>query len=249
VDEKPLKLLLVEDDPNDVLIIKYFLAERGSGRPMKISTAASLESACGLLEEQSFDAAILDLGLPDSRGIGSLLRIRTRWPELPVLVLTALRDESVALEALGLGAQDYLIKGMINDYFLRRAIVHAIERARQAAQFENVLAQDPDGKVIVNPKGHICYANAAAQAFLGRRGKDLLGQLLPYALPAEGAVEVRTIESGAGEKRIEISAALIKWRRTMVRLATLREIKPGGHSRKIVRRRAALVPDGEQAES
>jgi len=243
MDEKPLNLLLIEDDPNDVLLIKYFLAERGPGRPMKIAAAATLAKGRGLLEGQSFDAAILDLGLPDSRGIGSLLGIRARHPELPVIVLTALRDESVALEALALGAQDYLIKGMINGYFLRMAIVHAIERARQAAQFENVLAQDPDGKLIVNAKGTICYANAAAESFLGRRGEELLGKPLPYALPAEGAEEVKTLKPGAEEKRVEISAALIRWRKATVRLATLREIKPVDHAQK-TRRREAPVRDG-----
>ncbi len=242
MDEKPLNLLLIEDDKNDALVIKYFLWEGGAQWPMRILTAETLEQGCAFLQDKPCEAVILDLGLPDSRGIESLLKIRAQNPEVPIIVLTGLRDEATALEALALGAQDYLIKGMINGYFLRRAISHAVARARQSAQFENILAQDPEGKVIVNQAGLICYANPAAAAFLGQAGEKLLGKPLAYPLPASGTSEVRTIESGDQKKAIETTITPIEWRKTRVRLVTMREIEPHGGRIKTGRRHEALFP-------
>lgn len=230
--EKPLSLLLIEDDDNDAMLIKYFLAE-GEPEPLfTVTTAERLSDGCLLLKQRPFDAVILDLALPDSRGLDSLIQLRAQQPEVVVIVMTGLKDERVALDALSLGAQDYLIKGMINGYFLKRSILHAIERNRTAAQIEKILAQDPDGKVIIDQEGLICYANPAAESLLGRGVKELLGKLFTYPLPVDGCAKVRAAGPGAEERIIEVRSTAIDWHKTPARLATLRDITEMGRPRR-----------------
>ena len=73
---------------------------------------------------------LLDLNLPDSLGIETLTRVDSEFPEIPIIVLTGLEDEAIAVEAVKQGAQDYLVKGMVDGNQLVRSVRYAIERKR-----------------------------------------------------------------------------------------------------------------------
>jgi PAS domain S-box-containing protein len=130
---RPLEILLVEDNPGDARLIQEMLAEAAAqeiSADFKMTLVARLSQAVAVLEQQLFDLILLDLSLPDSYGLETLYRILETSPELPVVVMSGLGDQTLALEAVKAGAQDYLMKGRVDKYSLPRAILYAIERKR-----------------------------------------------------------------------------------------------------------------------
>jgi len=104
------------------------LAGQNIGRFVVVS-AASLGEALIRLGGERFDAILLDLSLPDARGLDSLVGIRCRAPSTPIVVMTGLSDEELAIKAVNAGAQDYLVKGEADGVALARRLRFAIERA------------------------------------------------------------------------------------------------------------------------
>lgn len=141
-----IKILFVEDVSSFAFAITADLKRRASFCP-EIVIAESLQVAINKLTEQQFDLVLLDLSLPDSRGLETLAAVKSIEPHTPVIVLTGADAEEIALSALKLGAQDYLMKGDLDGKLLGRSIVYAIERARIETersrlydQRENVMA-------------------------------------------------------------------------------------------------------------
>jgi DNA-binding response OmpR family regulator len=100
-----MRVLLVEDNDDDALLIRESLAET----KIEIHRAERLSSALERLAEGRFDAVLLDLSLPDARGLETISRLRRQAAAVPMVVLTGLDDEEVAMRAVEEGAQDYLI--------------------------------------------------------------------------------------------------------------------------------------------
>ncbi|MFQ5817728.1 MAG: sensor histidine kinase [Terriglobia bacterium] len=137
MDEQCLRVLLVEDNPGDARLVEMGLAEAGPQR-FQVERAERLVAANNRLRAGTFDVVLLDLSLPDSQGIDTLKRVRTQNREVPIVVLTGLSDEQIALQALHAGAQDYLVKGTASPATLTRVIRYAIQRqqlARLKAEF------------------------------------------------------------------------------------------------------------------
>src|SRR5947207_1191773 len=103
-----VRVLLVEDSPCDATLIELMLSEVTRER-FVVGRADRLASALQHLKEQKSDVMLLDLSLPDSRGLDTVREIRAAAPELPVVVLTGLDDEDLAIETMRHGTQDYLI--------------------------------------------------------------------------------------------------------------------------------------------
>ncbi len=135
------RVLLVEDNPGDVRLIQEML--RGDQvNQFAAATAGTLEGALAALEEKAFDIVLLDLNLPDSRGENTFTRINTLFPDLPIVILTGNNDQQTAFTAIGLGAQDYLVKGFVRDGMLSRAILYAIERKRLQNMISHLALHD-----------------------------------------------------------------------------------------------------------
>ncbi|MBI2191244.1 MAG: diguanylate cyclase response regulator [Planctomycetes bacterium] len=137
-----LKVLLIEDNPGDVFLLRDILGEEGNAQ-FNLVEVDRLADAHELLEGQLFDVVLLDLSLPDSRGLETLARVHEAAPQLPIVVLTALDDESQAIQAVQWGAQDYLVKGQVNRPLLHRALRYAIERNRLQAAIRSLTLVDP----------------------------------------------------------------------------------------------------------
>ncbi len=137
-----LRILLVEDNPGDVRLTTLLLEEALTPSPTCVA-AQSLNTAMGLLDEQSFDVMFLDLGLPDSRGVETVNTVLNHDPSLAVIVLTGLEDDEVTSSALSRGAQDYLIKGEFDARLLKRVVHHAIERASLMRRIKDESIRDP----------------------------------------------------------------------------------------------------------
>jgi signal transduction histidine kinase len=126
-----LVALLVEDDPGDAQLIAVRLepsASASSGAPVRVVHADSVAAACATLRQTAVDVVILDLSLPDVRGLEALHQVCAAASGVPVVVLAGTTDEAVALEALRAGAQDYVLKPPPDGATLRRILRYARER-------------------------------------------------------------------------------------------------------------------------
>ncbi len=134
--EDPRRVLLVEDDDEDALIVSDLLL--GAWPTLTIDRATTLAGAHEALTGE-IECVLLDLNLPDALGLEAVRRLGEAQPEMPVVVLTGDTDEQRGIQALGEGAQDYLIKGTISGHSLARAIRHSVQR-KLADRFQRELA-------------------------------------------------------------------------------------------------------------
>jgi len=127
--ETPIKILLLEDNPGDVRLLREGLTE-GSGATFELEVVDRLSAGLECLAKGGIDLILLDLGLPDCQGLETLAKMNVAAPHLPIVVLTGMDDENLAVLAMHTGAQDYLVKGQVDSRLLARTIRYAIERKR-----------------------------------------------------------------------------------------------------------------------
>lgn len=123
----PLRILLVEDNPGDERLIREMLNEAGS-LATELTHVGGLAAARARCAECDIDVVLLDLSLPDGTGLDTVREALTFAATAPIIVLTGLDDEEVAVQAVHAGAQDYLVKGRLDATLLARAIRYARER-------------------------------------------------------------------------------------------------------------------------
>jgi len=126
MDHPTTQVLLIEDNPGDADLVRLRLLEGKS--PVNVNCVNLLSDGLASLTRETPSVVLLDLNLPDSRGADTFRRVLEHSPNVPVVVLSGQDDESLAIEAVHQGVQDYLIKGNISGGHLERAIRYAVER-------------------------------------------------------------------------------------------------------------------------
>ena len=181
MEEKPIRVLLIEDNPGDFRLIREMFKE--SGANVELEWAKQLSTGLANLKEEIFDGLLVDLGLPDSQGIGTFKKIHDQAPQIPIIVLTGLADNGLALKAVREGAQDYLVKGQIESNLLVRSVHYAIERKRaeealreSKARFQELFNEAPVGYHEVDAEGRIFRVNRTELEMLGYTAEEMLGQ-------------------------------------------------------------------------
>ncbi len=171
--QTPVKILLIEDNPADARLVREWLNTAGIEQ-FQLEQAGRLDAGLKLLTEKGYDMVLLDLGLPDSQGLGALKVLRAQAPATPIVVLTGLADEAVAIKAVQEGAQDYLVKGEIKESHLVRSLRYARERRRMEEKlreseerFRTLFENTTIGLYRTNPDGGILMANPALVRMLG----------------------------------------------------------------------------------
>ena len=134
-------ILLVEDNEGDVRLLREAFAETGGGA-FQIVHARRLSDAMKHMQESQFDVVLLDLSLPDSHGLDTITHMIHAARSVPVVVLTGSDDKDLAIRAVQMGAQDYLIKGQIDGALLTRATGYAIERQRALERAHHLAHHD-----------------------------------------------------------------------------------------------------------
>jgi len=183
MSKKSIKiLLLVEDNLGDARLLREMFNEQGSHNT-QLTHVESMSEAEKHLADRAFDIIVLDLGLPDAKGLQAVRRAHAAAPRIPLVVLTGLDDESRAAQALQEGAQDYLIKGQIDARGLLRALRHAIERKvmEEALFVEKERAQVTlnsigDAVVCTDISGNITFLNLVAEKMTGWPWQEALGR-------------------------------------------------------------------------
>jgi len=165
--------LLVEDSPSDAALLQESLLQNEAGG-FEFTHAESWKEATAHLRNQSFDALLLDLSLPDTTGRATFIRARAEAPNLPIVVLTGVADEAVGLEAVRHGIQDYLIKGQAFGRQTARAIRYAIQRKQAETALKqaeaNLQRQRDQLEVrVLERTAELSEANQALQAEMVQR--------------------------------------------------------------------------------
>lgn len=125
-----VRILLVEDDQDDVWILRGLLADRWEVS-LELIHAETLAIGMQHCATGRIDLILLDLSLPDSHGLETFLVMHAEAGDIPIVVLTGDTNETLGINAVGAGAEDYLVKGQLDDQLLVRSIRFAIERHRR----------------------------------------------------------------------------------------------------------------------
>jgi PAS domain S-box-containing protein len=156
-----LKILLVEDNEGDYLLVEEYLKEVFSD--VSIEHSWRLSEAKSILEKIVFDIVLLDLTLPDSNGKDSIKEILDLAKAMPVVVLTGYADRNFAIDTMQMGVQDYLIKDEVTPIILQKSISYSIERnkiqllfQKNEKRFRSIVENSIDGYALIESDGKIC---------------------------------------------------------------------------------------------
>jgi diguanylate cyclase (GGDEF)-like protein len=139
--KRATQVLLVEDEPADALLLKTALRLSAEAQ-YDVCHVTSLAEARQALCRQTFDVACLDLSLPDAVGVDAVLQLQAEAPDLCLVVVSRLDDESVALSAVQAGAQDYLVKGRVSGATITKSLRYAQERKRAEQRLSELAFHD-----------------------------------------------------------------------------------------------------------
>jgi len=145
MSDSRIKVMLIEDNPGDARLVREMLAGGGDTQ-FDLQCHDRLSPALEHLAKTENDVVLLDLSLPDSQGLDTITKVHAEARQMPVVVLTGLDDETLAIEAMHQGAQDYLVKGQLDGNLLTRSIRYAIERHRLMMELEETRQQQLEMK-------------------------------------------------------------------------------------------------------
>jgi PAS domain S-box-containing protein len=180
------RILLIEDNPGDARLLREMFVDMG-GKQWTLRAESSLAAGIDACHDSVFDIVLLDLSLPDSFGLNTLLGFRAEIVHTPVIVLTGMEDEEIGLQAVQSGAQDYLVKGEINGYLLIRAIVYGIERhqnsealRRSEEAYRSLINDVFDNSTIsifiLDQDFRVVWMNHASEVYFGIPREEIIGQ-------------------------------------------------------------------------
>ena len=136
------RILFIEDNALDVRLVVEWLRE-ARNTEYEVTEANRLADGLALIADQSFDAILVDLGLPDATGMTVIEKVRAAAPSSAIVVLSGNDDEEAAFETVRLGIQDFLVKGHADGYHLRRSLHYAMERKRLEERIQHLAHHDP----------------------------------------------------------------------------------------------------------
>lgn len=197
--EEIIKVLLIEDNPGDILLIQEFL-KAVTTTVVELIPTQQLDEALNYLVNQSCDVILLDLSLPDSQGLDTFVKTHNQAKSIPIIVLTGMDDETLALRAVQAGAQDYLVKGQVTGDLLVRSMRYAIERQRgevalrhSEERFRVALKNSPI--FVFNQDEELRYTWVYNPGF-GFKSEEMLGKQDWEMISAEDAQRLTVIKLG-----------------------------------------------------
>ncbi|MCB9800141.1 MAG: PAS domain S-box protein [Candidatus Omnitrophica bacterium] len=191
IENQAIRVLLIEDDTDDAVVIQEIIAE--FKRPkFEFNYRKNLKEGLEFFLRKEVDVVLLDLSLPDCRGLRTFHKIQEAGPEVPIIILSGFESDEMAIQAVGEGAQDYLVKSTINGSMLFRVLRYAIERQRAAKRiyaaeekYRTVFENSAVGITVVDGQGQIISWNKFCEDLLGMNREDLYQKHVQTLYPAE----------------------------------------------------------------
>jgi sigma-B regulation protein RsbU (phosphoserine phosphatase) len=192
--EKPVQILLVEDNAGDARLLQELLADASA--PFFVEHVRKLSEAVERLKRGDIDVVMSDLSLPDSQGMATFEKLHATAPTVPVIVVSGMDDETLAVETVRRGAQDYLVKGRGDTHLLVRSIRYALKRVaaeRELAEERNLLRSVInnllDSIYVKDVRGVYRLDNLAHMRSIGaERPEDVVGKTVFDFFPHDAAV-------------------------------------------------------------
>jgi len=237
-----VNILLVDDDSNYARCIKRMLSDLDADQLLypefELVCVNSLSSGMDNLSENIFDIVLLDLFLPDSNGLDTLLKLHIKAPDVPVIVINGNDNEENAIEAIHNGAQDYLMRTEVDKKILLRSICYVLERQQNSIKskkhltklrasetnFKNIIEKNADGVIIIDKVGIIQYVNPSAAILFNYEEKELKGELFGFPIVADEKTEISIVRKSYKPAIAEMRVVEITWEGKTAYLASLRDI-------------------------
>jgi PAS domain S-box-containing protein len=200
-----IKILLIEDNPLEQQYVKELIA-RFNGAHYELVAEDLLGKSVRHFADGEIGVILLDLNLPDSHGLDTFRTVHRLAEHIPIVILTGIEDDTLALQAMEGGAQDYLVKGQINTQVLQKAVRYAIERHRILQELkkttsrlkkeeetlnqrentlQTLLNAPKDTIALLNSRGTILEINESGASRFGRSRADLIGTRVYERLPPD----------------------------------------------------------------
>ncbi|MBY9010172.1 MAG: PAS domain S-box protein [Candidatus Lokiarchaeota archaeon] len=232
----PVRILLIEDNPGDSRLTQEIL-KNADNFNFKLTVAENLVDGLYYIEQSEIDIVLLDLSLPDSSGFQTIIRTREKTINIPIIVLTGLKDETFSRKIIQAGAQDYFIKDQIESNPLVRSIYNAIERnkmiltieslmetlQKNESQLKKIIEKNADSIIIVDKKNIVRFVNPIAEKFFKRNKEDFVGKQFGYPTGPE-TKEITIIRQPDKIAIAEINSVEIEWEGEIVDLLTVRDV-------------------------
>lgn len=223
--KKSVNILLIEDDEDDAFIIKDFLDE-AKDIYFETTHVTSLSRALEQLKKADFNAILADLNLPDSQGLETVRVLKRHLTDTPIIVISGLDDQFMAMNAVKIGAHDYLVKGIITPSALRRVLLYTLNRqvlteslTENLEKFRAIIENEQNGLLIVDNTGIIQFCNKTAARFFGKEPEDLIKQ--EFGIPV---VPDETSQVNIGSLILELKSQPIVWQKRQAFLINLYDI-------------------------
>ena len=211
-----IKILVVEDDAIDRTAMQRLLSKS----PLKISKlefAETFAAALQKLTENGFDVILLDLNLPDNYGMDTLIKINEKYPAGAIVVVTGDNNEEMGLQAVGKGAQEYLVKGSFNIYALTKSINYAIERKKAERQlqiaeerYRTIFENSAVAITVVDHDEHLISWNKFTESLLGMSREDLYMRPVKSLYPAEEWEKIKNYDGKQKGMQYHLETQMIK---------------------------------------
>ena len=237
-----LDILLFENNSADAGVVTEYL--EASDLPHEIVHVKCLSEGLRVLNQASFDLILLDLSLPDSKGMNTLDAINAVTDEEVIIVLTDGEDEKLSLASLQAGAQDYLFKDKLTGEMLSRSIRYALERAQlmrslelhtretqhREALLRRIFDANIDAMLILTQDCVIKFLNPAAAELLEADPRTLVGEIFPFAVHGGESGELEIPSEEGGVRLVEMNVIDLVWNGESSYLVMLRDVSRHRHA-------------------
>lgn len=235
---------MIESNAQDALLLRGIIATATSHH-FQLTHAYTLAESLQRLKEEYYDIILMDLVLSDSQGFPSFRAIKDHAPDVPILVVSEVNDDDVAVQLAKEGAEDYLVKGYLENSqrglsppVLARSIRYAIERHRlqlalkrytqelqsNEKRFRVIIDKSADGIIIVDHYGIVQFVNPAAEQMFSRPAEKLLGESFGFPVVAGDNAELDVLRPNGRHLIVEMRVVEITWENTLTYLATFRDV-------------------------
>ena len=180
METKTIRILLIEDNPDDVFFLRMVLNKVTATR-FQLESAESLAAGLARLDAGDIEVVLLDLTLPDAAGMDTVHAVKAHANGRPIIVLSGVDDETLAVNAVHAGAEDYLVKGRVDSQLITRAIIYAIERTefkgevlKAQEKYRSIFENSVAGIFQTSPEGTYLDVNPALTRIYGYSSREEL---------------------------------------------------------------------------